>query len=111
MHLLAPKHTSRMSLTHSKEAFTRSAGGDDLSIVPEARAVDFVDETCREYETVDPKYLVQLRPEAKQSSTKLLSRSSVLQSAISKFKKGSDTIKPLTLRKLSRAIHFLQNRK
>ena len=96
-----------------KEASTRWAGGVDLSMMPEAGVLDPADETCREYErVVDPKYLDQIRAQAKQLSNKLLSRrSGVARSAIMNFKKGRNTIKPRTLRKLIRAIHHLQNKK
>lgn len=69
------------------------------------------DETCREYErVVDPKYLDEIRAQAKKFSNKRLSRrSGVARSAIINFKKGRNTIKPCTLRKLTRAIHDLQN--
>jgi transcriptional regulator with XRE-family HTH domain len=60
---------------------------------------------------VDPKYLDQIRREAKQFSNKLLSRrSGVARSAIMNFKKGRNTIKLRTLRKLTRAIRDLQNK-
>jgi hypothetical protein len=95
-----------------KEASTRWAGGVDLSMMPEAGAVDPADETCREYErVVDAKYLDQIRAAAKQFSNKRLSRKSgVARSAIMSFKKGRNTIKPHTLRKLTKAIHELQNK-
>jgi hypothetical protein len=95
-----------------KEASTRWAGGVDLSMMPEA-GLDRADETCREYErVVDPKYLDQIRAQAKQFSTKLLSRqSSIAECAIRHFKNGRNTIKPRTLRKLTGAIHGLQTRK
>jgi hypothetical protein len=95
-----------------KQASTRWAGGVDLSMMPEAGALDPADETCREYERViDPKYLDEIRAEAKQFSNKRLSRQSgVARCAIISFKKGKDTIKPRTLRKLTKAIHDLQNR-
>jgi hypothetical protein len=94
-----------------KEASTRWAGGPDLSMMPDAGALDPADETFREYErVVDPKYLDQIRAEAKQFSNKLLSRQSgVARSAIMNFKKGKNTIKPRTLRKLTKAIRKLQN--
>jgi hypothetical protein len=58
-----------------KEASTRWASGVDLSMLAEAGDPDPADETCREYErVVDPKYLDQIRTEAKQFSNKLLSR-------------------------------------
>lgn len=95
-----------------KEASTRWAGGVDLSMLPAAGALDPADETCREYErVVDPKYLDQIRAQAKQFSTKRLSRQSkVAECAIRNFKNGRNTIKPRSLRKLTRAIHDLQNR-
>jgi hypothetical protein len=95
-----------------KEASTRWAGGPDPSMLADAGALDPADETCREYErVVDPKYLDQIRKEAKQFSNKLLSRTSgVARSAIMNFKKGRNTIKPRTLRKLIKAIHSLQNK-
>jgi hypothetical protein len=96
-----------------KEASTRWGSGPDLSMMAEAGALDPADETCREYErVVDPKYLDQIRTEAKQFSTKLLSRQSrVAKCAIRNFKNGKNTIKPRTLRKLTKAIHELQNKK
>ena len=95
-----------------REASTRWASGPDLSMLAEAGALDPMDETFREYErVVDPKYLDQIRTEAKQFSTKLLSRQSrVGECAIRKFKNGKNTIKPRTLRKLTKAIHDLQNK-
>ena len=95
-----------------KEASTRWATGPDLSMMAEAGAIDPIDETFREYErVVDPKYLEQIRAETKQFSTKLLSRRSRLaECAIRSFKRGKNTIRPRSLRKLIRAIHDLQNR-
>jgi hypothetical protein len=95
-----------------KEASTRWAGGPDPSTLADAGALDPADETCREYErVVDPKYLEEIRAQAKQFSTKLLSRQSkVAECAIRKFKNGRNTSKPRTLRKLTRAIHDLQNK-
>jgi hypothetical protein len=95
-----------------KEASTRWASGVDLSMLAEAGDLDPADETSREYErVVDPKYLDQIRTEAKQFSNKLLSRQSgVARSAIMNFKKGRNTIKPRTLRKLTKAIRDLQNK-
>jgi hypothetical protein len=96
-----------------KEASTRWASGLDLSMLAAAGELDPADETCREYErVVDTKYLDQIRTEAKQFSNKLLSRQSgVARCAIMNFKKGKNTIKPRTLRKLTRAIYDLQNSK
>ena len=95
-----------------KEASTRWASGPDLSMMAEAGALDPLDETFREYErVVDPKYLEEIRAEAKQFSTKLLSRRSRLaECAIRSFKRGKNTIRPRSLRKLIMAIHDLQNR-
>jgi hypothetical protein len=91
----------------------RGAGGPDPSMLAAAGALDPADETCREYErVVDAKYLDQIRTEAKQFSNKLLShQSGVARCAIMNFKKGTNTIKPRTLRKLTRAIRDLQNKK
>ena len=96
-----------------KEASTRWASGVDLSMLAESGGLDPADETSREYErVVDPKYLDQIRTEAKQFSNKLLSRQSgVARSAIMNFKKGKNRIKPRTLRKLTRAIRDLQNKR
>jgi hypothetical protein len=95
-----------------KEASTRWGSGPDLSMLAEAGALDPADKTSREYErVVDAKYLEEIRSEAKQFSTKLLSRQSrVAECAIRNFKNGRKTIKPRTLRKLTRAIHDLQNK-
>ena len=73
-----------------KEASTRWASGPDLSMMAEAGALDPVDETFREYErVVDPKYLDQIRTEAKQFSNKLLSRQSgVARCAIMQLQEG-----------------------
>src|SRR5215510_14145617 len=88
------------------------AGHVAVSMIPEAGLLDPADKTSREYERrVDPKYLDQIRTEAKQFSTKRLShQSGVARSAIMNFKNGRNTIKPLTLRKLTKAIHHLQNK-
>jgi hypothetical protein len=96
-----------------KEASTRWASGPDLSMMAEAGALDPADETFREYKRiVDPKYLDEIRAEAKQFSTKLLSRRSrVAECAIRSFKNGKNTIRPGTLRKLTRAMHEVQNKK
>jgi len=82
-------------------------------MMTEAGALDPVERTFREYErVVDPKYLEEIREGAKQFSTKLLSRkSSVAECAIRNFKNGQNTIKPRTLRKLTRAIHDLENKR
>jgi len=95
-----------------REASPRWVGGPDLSMMAEAGALDPTDETFREYErVVDARYLEEIRAEAKQFSTKLLSRKSgVAECAIRNFKNEKDTIKPRTFRKLTKAIHDLQNR-
>jgi len=95
-----------------KEASTRWASGPDLSMMDEAGILDPTHETFREYERViDPKYLEQIRSEAKQFSTKRLSRQSRLaECAIRNFKNGKNTIRPRSLRKLTRAIYDLQNK-
>jgi len=95
-----------------KEASTRWASGTDLSMMSEAGVLDPADETFREYErVVDPKYLDGIRVGAKQFSTKLLSRtSSVAECAIRNFKNGKNTIKPRTLRKLTKTIRDLENK-
>jgi len=81
-------------------------------MLTDAGALDPADETSREYErVVDVKYLDHIRAQAKQFFTKLLSRQSrVAECAIRNFKKGKNVIKPRTLRKLTKAIHALQNR-
>src|SRR4029077_4579707 len=95
-----------------KEASTRWAGGVDLSMMPEAGALDSADETCREYErVVDPKYLEEIRARAKEFSTKRLARRSRLgECTIRNFKNGKGNIRPGSLRKLMVAIHDLQNK-
>jgi hypothetical protein len=82
-------------------------------MMAEAGALDPTHETFREYErVVDARYLEDIRVQAKQFSTKLLSRQSrVAECAIRNFKNGKNTIKSRTLRKLTRAIHDLQNKK
>ena len=95
-----------------KEASTRWAGGPDPPMLAAAGALDPADETCREYErVVDAKYLDQIRTQAKQVSTRSLSRQSgVAKCAIISFKRGKSRIKPRTLRKRLNAIHNLQNK-
>jgi hypothetical protein len=95
-----------------KEASTRWASGPDLSMMAEAGGLEPADEIFREYErVVDAKYLEEIRAQAKQFSTKLLSRqSTVAECAIRSFKNGKNTIRPRNLRKLTKAIHGLQNK-
>ena len=96
-----------------KEASTRWAGGPDFSMMAEAGLLDTMDETSREYErVVDAKYLDDIRAQANQFSTKRLSRKAALaESTIRNFKNGKNTIRPRSLRKLTKAIHDLQNKK
>jgi len=96
-----------------KEASTRWAGGPDPSMLADAGALDPADVICREYErVVDEKYQDQIRTQAEEFSNNRLSRQSgVARSAIMNFKKGKNTIKPRTLRKLLKAIHHLQNKR
>ena len=74
--------------------------GSDLSMMTEAGAQDPTDETFPEYERlVDPKYLDQIRAQAKEFSTKRLSRQSGLaECAIRSFKRAINTIRPRSLR-------------
>jgi hypothetical protein len=110
--LLARRHIVAGEFRYiGKEASTRWGGGVDLSMLAEAGAMDPADETCREYErVVDPNYLHEIRAQAKQFSTKRLSRQARLaEDTIRKFKNGKNTIRPRSLRKLTKAIHDLQN--
>jgi len=79
-------------------------------MMAEAGVLDPADETFREYERiVDAKYLEEIRAEAKHFSTKLLSRRSRLaECAIRTFKNGK-IASGLALRKLTMAIHDLEN--
>jgi len=79
-----------------KEASKRWASGPDLSMMAKAGALDPADETFREYQrVVDAKYLDEIRAEAKQFSTKLLSRRSrVAECAIRRFKNGKTSSSP-----------------
>jgi hypothetical protein len=111
--LLARRHIVAGEFHYiGKEASTRWASGPDLSMMAEAGAIELTDETFREYErVVDPKYLDEIRAQAKQFSTKRLSRQSRLaEDTIRRFKNGKNTIRPRSLRKLTRAIHALQNK-
>ncbi len=96
-----------------KEASTRWAGGPDLSMMDEAAELDPTHETFREYErVVDAKYLDEIRVQANQFSTKRLSRRSGLaEDTIRRFKNGKNSLRPRTLKRLTRAIHDLQNKK
>ena len=68
--LLARRHIDAGEFHYiGKEASTRWAGGPDPSMLADEGILDPADETCREYErVVDPKYLDQIRTEAKQFS-------------------------------------------
>jgi hypothetical protein len=110
--LLARRHIVAGEFHYiGKEASTRWGGGVDLSMLAEAGALDPADLTFREYErVVDPNYLDEIRAQAKQFSTKRLSRQARLaEDTIRKFKNGRNTIRPRSLRKLTWAIHDLQN--
>jgi len=112
--LLARRHIVAGEFHYlGKEASTRWAGGPDPSMLADAGALDPADETCREYERVtDPKYLDQIRAEARQFSTKRLARRSRLgECIIRNFKNGKGNIRPRSLRKLIVAIHELQNKR
>ena len=82
-------------------------------MMAEAGALDPAHETFREYERVaDARYLDEVRAAAKHFSTKLLARKSgAAECAIRSFKNGKNTIKPRSLRKLTTAIHNLQNKR
>lgn len=96
-----------------KEASTRWTGGPDLSMMDKAAELDPARETFREYErVVGAKYLDEVRAQAKHFSTKRLSRNSGLaEDTIRRFKNGKNTLRPRTLKKLTKAIHDLQNKK
>jgi hypothetical protein len=112
--LLQRRHISAGEFHYvGKEASTRWTGGPDLSMMAEAGLLDTADETSREYErVVDARYFEEIREQANEFSTKRLSRKSGLaECAIRSFKKGKNTIRPRSLRKLTRAVHDLQNKK
>ena len=112
--LLARRHIHSGEFHYiGREASTRWASGPDLPMMTDAGILDPTHETFRECERIlDPKYLDEIRAEAKEFTTKLLSRKSrVAECAIRNFKNGKNTIKPGTLRKLRKAIRDLQNKK
>jgi hypothetical protein len=82
-------------------------------MLAEAGALDPADLTSREYErVVDAEYLEEIRTQAEDFSTKRLARQSTLtECTIRNFKSGKGTIRPRSLRKLTKAIHALQNKK
>jgi hypothetical protein len=90
----------------------RWGSGPDLSMMTEAGVVDPVDETFREYErVVDAKFLDEVRVQAKQFSTKRLSRRSGLaEDTIRRFKNGKNSLRPRTLKRLTKAVHALQSK-
>ncbi len=96
-----------------KEASTRWGSGPDLSMMTEAGLLDSMDETFREYErVVDAEYIDEIRVQAKQFSTKRLSRNSGLaEDTIRRFKNGKNSLRPRTLKRLTKAIYDLQNKK
>jgi len=111
--LLARRHIYSGEFHYiGREASTRWASGPDLSMMTDAGTLDPTHETFREYKrVVDARYLDQIRQEAKQFSTKRLSRKSGLaEDTIRRFKNGKHSIRPLSLKKLTNAIHSLQNR-
>jgi hypothetical protein len=95
-----------------REASTRWASGPDLSMMTDAGTLDPTHETFREYKrVVDEKYLDEIRTQAKQFSTKRLARNSgLVEDTIRRFKNGKNSIRPLSLKKLTKAIHNLQNK-
>ena len=110
--LLARRHIVAGEFHYiGKEASTRWRGSPDFSMMADAGGLEAADETCREFErVVDLKYLEEIRAAAKQFSTKRLSRKAVLaECAIRNFKRGRNAIRPRSLRKLTKAIHDLQN--
>jgi len=107
--LLARRHIVAGEFHYiGKEASTRWGSGPDLSMMAEAGfTLDAAEETFREYErVVDPKYLDEIRAQAKEFSTKKLARQSILtEYTIRNFKNEKGKIRLRTLRKLLRAIH------
>jgi hypothetical protein len=96
-----------------REASTRWASGPDLSMMTDAGMLDPIHETFREYKrVVDERYFEEIRAQAKHFSTKRLSRNSGLaEDTIRRFKGGKNSIRPRSLKKLTKAIHNLQNKK
>ena len=82
-------------------------------MMAKAEALDPADETFREYQrVVDAKYLDEIRAEAKQFSTKLLSRRSrVAECAIRRFKNGKVRHQAPHTPKADSAIRDLQNKR
>jgi hypothetical protein len=95
-----------------REASTRWGSGPELSMMTDAGMLDPAHETFHEYKrVVDEKYLDEIRAQAKQFSTKRLARNSgLVEDTIRRFKNGKNSIRPLSLKKLTKAIHNLQNK-
>ena len=92
--LLARRHIVAGEFHYiGKEASTRWARS--RSMMADAGALDPADETCREYErVVDPKYLEEIRAQAKEFSTKRLARRSRLgECTIRNFKNGKGNVR------------------
>jgi hypothetical protein len=79
-------------------------------MVAEAGTRDPMDETFREYERVVDSRYNEISAGAQQFSTKRLSRESFAECAVRDFKNCKNTLKPRTVRKLTRALHDLQKR-
>lgn len=101
-----------------REASTRWASGPNLSMMTDAGVLDPIHETFREYmRVVDDKYLDEIRAQAKRFSNKRLSRNFALAedthtkvTRIPRFKSGKHSNRQLSLKKLTKAIHNLQNK-
>jgi hypothetical protein len=81
-------------------------------MMTDAGILDPTHETFREYKrVVDEKYFDEIRMQAKQFSTKRLARNSgLVEDTIRRFKNGKNSIRPLSLKKLTKGIHNLQNK-
>jgi len=111
--LLACRHITAGDFHYiGKEASKRWAGGPDQSMLADAGALDPADETCREYERVVDEKISRSNP----SRSKAIFYSASVSPARScqvrdnKLQRGKNTIKPRTLRKLIKAIHYLHNK-
>jgi hypothetical protein len=94
-----------------KEASTRWAGGVDLSVMPGAGALDPADETSRDYERViDPKYLDQIRTQAKEFSNKSLTSIGSCEVRNHELQEGKEHDQAPHFAKADKAIHDLQNK-
>lgn len=107
--LLVRRHIVAGEFHYLGGASTRWAGGPDFSMLGEAGLLHAMDETSREYErVVDARYLDEMRAQAKQFFRK--PRSALAASTIRNFKRGKNTTRPRSLRKLIRAIHNLHDK-